>query len=484
MRIEKKDLGTLTLLGKGGFGQVFRVGGFRLPDDPVDLAYKEFTRDEDEQARNAREAVAFRIGLPPEVRADLDSCAVWPRALVEERGTTTGLLMPLLPDAFFCRMEDPDTGAKREPREMSWLATGAGQRAAVQLDLRDVGRLERFILLGKLTFAIGLLHKHGWVFGDISFRNAVFALDPPRVLLIDCDGAAPLSANRRQAMTPFWDPPECPPRGMQHTQDTYTDAYKLGVAALRCMTPGKGAGSVTSPQRLAGAMDARGIDIITRALEGKPAERPTARELYEYFYQEVAPHVRPPDVTMARLRNPFRVRGQEVRIDWQISGAHMVTVFTGAQRFEVDLSRHPDGYGFCPDESGLVAIEVANRFGALPFDLGEVTLYELPPINVDLNVLPTPHVPPLPTLPAETLDRAMAGAPAPRLPDIPVPTLDTSGLIGSLMKNAALTVPMPSLGQAMADAAAVMTTKLQDEANQISAQLRAAYQTTTGHTGI
>ena len=92
---------------------------------------------------------------------------------------------------------------------MTWLAAGAKQRAAVQLDLRDVDRLERLILLGKLIYAIGRLHKHGWVFGDLSLRNAVFALDPPRVMLIDCDGAAPLSdPARQQATTPFWDPPE------------------------------------------------------------------------------------------------------------------------------------------------------------------------------------------------------------------------------------------------------------------------------------
>ena len=92
---------------------------------------------------------------------------------------------------------------------MTWLAAGAKQRAAVQLHLRNVDRLERLILLGQLIHAIGRLHKLGWVFGDVSLRNAVFALDPPRVLLLDCDGAASLSnPARQQPNTPFWFPPE------------------------------------------------------------------------------------------------------------------------------------------------------------------------------------------------------------------------------------------------------------------------------------
>ena len=115
--------------------------------------------------------------------------------------------MPLIPPDFFCPMEDPDTGQIEDmPREMIWLAASAEQRAAVQLTLPDVAMLERLILLGQLIWAIGRLHKLGWVFGDISLRNVVFALHPPRVLLIDCDGAAPLSDLARQRAHPVLGP--------------------------------------------------------------------------------------------------------------------------------------------------------------------------------------------------------------------------------------------------------------------------------------
>jgi hypothetical protein len=60
VKVSKLLLGSLTYLGEGGFSKVFRVPGFFLPDDPVPLAYKEFTRDQAVQARSVRAAIAFR----------------------------------------------------------------------------------------------------------------------------------------------------------------------------------------------------------------------------------------------------------------------------------------------------------------------------------------------------------------------------------------------------------------------------------------
>lgn len=487
MRIEKRSLGPLTPLSKGAFGEVFRVGRYHLPGDPADLAYKEFTKDEAVQAKSAAAAVAYRDGLSSAEQADLDSHAAWPRALVEEpRGTVKGLLMPLIPADFFCRMEDPDTGKLADkPLEMTWLAASSGQRTAAQLALREVSKLERLILVGRLVYAIGRLHKHGWVFGDLSLRNAVFALDPPRVMLLDCDGAASQSdPARRQATTPHWDPPECPPRGTQRLQDDRTDVYKLGLAILRCMVPGKGATTAKSPAGVAGVLDAEGATLIARVLGADPSQRPRARELYDYFYRTVSALVRPPEVIVARLRHPFRVRGMDVRIDWQISNARTVTVIAGRQRLQVDLTQQPDGCAFRPDESGPVAIEVANRFGTLRRDLGDVTLYELPQFKVDFDYLPTLQVPPLPALPMTALDRVIAGAPTVRLPEIPaVPALDTFSLVQSLMQSAALTVPLPQFGAAVANASAAVTAALHAQANQVRASVRTAYLASQGHPG-
>jgi hypothetical protein len=110
------------------------------------------------------------------------------------------------------------------------------------VDIRNIDKTERLILLTKLACAIGLLHQHDWVFGNLNFSNVAFALDPPRLMLIDCDNAAALAdLRRRQPSTVFWDPPECPiiPRStkwrQQELQDTVTDVYKLALAILRCL---------------------------------------------------------------------------------------------------------------------------------------------------------------------------------------------------------------------------------------------------------
>ena len=487
MRIEKWRLKPLTRLSKGGFAVVYRVGGYHLPGDSADLAYKEFTRDADVQAKSAAAAVAYRDGLSPFDRADLDEHAAWPRALVEEpRGHVTGLLMPLIPQDYFCRMEDPDTGVLgQRPLEMTWLAAGAAQRAAVQLNLQDVSKLERLILLGKLVYVIGRLHKHGWVYGDLSLRNVVFAVNPPRVMLIDCDGAAPLSdTSRRQATTPFWEPPECPPLGTLRLQDDRTDIYKLGLAILRCMTPGKGATTARLPSGLTGALDPQGVTLITRALGADRDQRPQAAELYEYFYRAVAASIRPPEVVAARLRNPFRVRGHDVRIDWDINNATTATVIAGRRRFTVDLSQQPDGCAFQPDESGPVAIEVANRFGNLRVELGDVTLYDLPPFKVDFDRLPTLRLPRLPALPMKALDQVIARAPTVRLPKVPaVPSLDSFGLVKSPKQGAMPAVPLPQLGAAVAQASAAVSTALQAQVNQVGDNVRTAYLASQGHSG-
>jgi len=283
MMVSRAGLGRLTQIAAGTHGMVFKVEEFRLPGDSTPLVYKESTQD---QARSAQAAVGLWTRLSSTERADLGEYTAWPRGLVEDtRGMVCGLLMPLIPQEFFCRQADPDTGQMTfKPREMSWLIATQAQRSSAQVELPDIDRTERQILLAKLIYAIGRLHKQGWVFGDLSFRKVVFGLNPPRVY-VNCDGAAGLAdLTRAQAHTPFWVPPECV-SGQQKLQDTATDVYKLGLAILRCLTPGRGAASSTAPGRLAGVLDPEGIDLVTRALSADRCQRPTAKDLYVYLYR-------------------------------------------------------------------------------------------------------------------------------------------------------------------------------------------------------
>jgi KAP-like P-loop domain-containing protein len=297
MRVEKADLGQLIPLAEGAFGNVFRVPDYRLPGDQAELAYKEFISNHAVQARSADAVVSFREMLSPAGRDDLDRYTVWPRALVEDKGTVTGLLMPLIPDEFFCDREDPDTSnTRRLPLELQWLIATKQQRHLARIDLPDIELPDRLALLAQLAYILARLHEHGWVFGDLSFKNAVFALNPLRMMLLDCDGAAALTDfDRRQTLTPLWEPPEfswsdSAQRPAQFDQqDTLTDVYKLGLAILRCLSPGKGAASARSVARIAGVLDAEGANLISRAISADRSSRPTARELYAYLYKTI-PH--------------------------------------------------------------------------------------------------------------------------------------------------------------------------------------------------
>lgn len=499
MPVRKTELGTLEPLAKGGFGQVFRVGENPFPGDQTLLAYKEFASEFDAQRRSAQAAVAFRDGLSQDDRDDLDRCTVWPRAVVlGPGGKISGLLMRLIPDDFRCELRDSETGKKvTKVRDLQWLGATQAQRKAAEIDLRDVEQLERRILVGKLIYAVGRLHKHRWVFGDLSFRNAAFALNPPRMLLLDCDGAAALSdTERKQASTPYWDPPECPldvPEDQRRLQDDITDVYKLGLAILRCLAPGKGMTSTRNPDRLADQLDPEGVTLVRRALGGDRGDRPTAKELYGYFYKIVSPAVRPPEVRYARLLTPRCVRGMEARVEWQIRNAEEVRLTTGGTRSrEVDLASQPDGCNIENPESGPVFIEVTNRYGTLRIDLGEITLYELPEFKpFNLGALPRPNVPRLEAFTLKHMRPVLDAVPAVIVPEVPtVPSLPTVDLIGNfkdtLMRGSAVPLPLPRLDEAVTAASRLVTSAVMDMAKEQAAARRQEYlasQTEAGSAG-
>jgi hypothetical protein len=475
MPVKKSDLGKLEPIAKGGFGLVFRVTGRPFPGDETPLAYKEFTAEHDAQSRSARAAVMFRNRLSETDRRDFDECAAWPRELVTETdGKVSGLLMRLIPDDFFCELLDSETGTRtRKVRDIQWLATTQVQRDAAEIDLREIEQLERLILLGKLVWAVGRLHKHRWVFGDLSFRNVAFALNPPRMMLLDCDGAAALDdTERKQPSTPNWDPPECPiapSPGQRRQQDDVTDVYKLGLAVLRCLSPGKGAMSTRNPDRLDGRLDEAGIDLVRRALGTDRSQRPTAKQLYAYLHTVVSAVVRPPEVTYARLASPLCLRGMDAQIEWRISGADTISVIaTGAGRQTVDLSSHPDGYVIKKPEPGPVRIEVANKFGMLPVKLGSLVSYELPPFTpFDPSGLPRPEIPQLNEFQTDHIRPLLDAVPAIRGPELPaIPALPTQELVDGLREAFArvLPLPLPNMSAAVTEASRAVVGRAMNEA--------------------
>ena len=483
MRVNRAGLGPLTELAEGAYGKVYRAEQYRLPGDASAIAYKEFTKNEAEQGRAAEDAVSFRDLLSPADRSDLDRRTAWPRALVEERGAVVGLLMPFITQDFF--FQAPGKTASRL-RDLQWLIATPAQLTASGVP--DVDETDRLVLLAQLVYAIARLHKKDWVYGDLSFRNAAFAVDPPRMILLDCDSAADLrNQGRKQSHSLGWDPPECAKRNVQ---DKATDVYKLGLAILRCLNPGKGAATMRNPGRVAGKLDGTGVDLIVRAVDPDPDRRPTAKELYAYLHGVVAPRVAPPKVIAARLATPLRVRGMDARVEWEIANVPEVTIRVGTSA-PVTVAAAANGgaqlYVFPARESGPVTIEAENRYGAVRVDLGELILYDIPPFDPKsfIGTLPRLAVPSLEAFTLDALAPALATVPRVAVPELPrlpaMPTADLTGVLREMLLptgsagGVAQSLRFPDLSELVAGPTREITEQLISQAREFAESQRESH---------
>lgn len=477
MRVNRAALGPLKELAEGGFGKVHLAKQYHLPGDPSEIAFKEFTSQVAEQAKAAEKAVTFRDLLSPADQADLDRCTVWPRALVEDRGSVVGLLMPLIEQEFFLDVTDQVTGdTSRKLRDLQWLIASQAQLAANGVP--DIDELDRFVLLAQLVYDVARLHKQDWIYGDLSFKNAAFALGPPRLILLDCDGAADLhDRSRKQAHSPGWKPPES---AQSDIQDKATDVYKLGLAILRCLSPGKGATTMTAPGRLAGKLDPAGFALVERALDPDPVNRPAAKELYGYLRRTVVARTTPPKMVAAQLATPMRIRGMDARVEWEIENVFEVTIRVGAtlsMTVPVTVNGGPQSHVFPARESGRVTIEAVNRFGRVEADLGELTLYEIPPFDPKsfMGTLPRPEVPRLDAFTLDALAPALATVPQVAVPELPPPpALQTADLTGVLremlpgMGGSAQSARLPAIGAMVAEATRGIVKQLTSQARELA----------------
>lgn len=430
--VPRSDLGKLEFIDDGSFGTIYKTA-YTLRDS-TELVYKEYKvgaagRGRVNSGASAEKAVRFRDDLlihNPGAPLELDKYFAWPREVVIDDATnkTCGFLMPLAPTEFFWQQGQQ----ANLPRTLDWLTTTEQFWRANQVDLSDITATDRLFLMVQLVYAIALLHKEGWVFGDLSFTNVAFALYPPRLMLFDCDDSAELTDPHReeQPHSPNWRPPECLGSQPLKQQDFVTDVYKLGLAIVRCLKPGPGTTTTKDVTRLADILDADGMQLLTETLSSDRSARPTAKELFTYLEGLTAPRMVPPLITHADLVTPLLPPGANARVNWQIDGAEKIRVFFGdnpAQEVLVaDPVDSPDGCAFAVTQSGSVTIEASNRYGTVRRVIGDVALFEIPQFSFDPLTMPRPQVPPVPGYTAAPLPPLPAGHPgAPAIPPVPSP---------------------------------------------------------------
>jgi hypothetical protein len=444
IRIDKRQLGTLTPLGQGGMAQVYLVGG-KISQLPGRLAFKALKPGIVDPTRTQmlgtmRLAVGLRDAMSSTEQSELDNVTVWPRAMVHDQGEDVGLLMPCIHDDYFI-----DDASGRRVFEFQLLGADLEQAKANGFDKSRAPAdkdLVRLALMARLAYAVEIIHRprgSQWlVYGDLNLRNAAVATNPPRIVLMDCDGVADVNdTTRLQPNTTFFVPPELKTK-QQKLQDQMTDVYKLGLCIIRGLSTGRGSTQLTNPASplvRSGLLDQAGIDLLNRAVSDDRNQRPTAEELKDYLIGRVLDLADPPSLLSAELSSEVALRGSEVFVRWTHKGGKKVRIYSDVKNFAVadlDADAYPNGYPIKPPTACEIWVAVANDHGEDQRPAGRLHYYEIPPLQISVNPppvvlpdlptmrLPTirPELPPYPVHPADAVP-----LPALRWPQVPSLTL-------------------------------------------------------------
>lgn len=264
--IERGRLGVLSKIGQGGQGVVYRA-----PNAKTTFASSMVFKEYKAQALVGIDFTAL-AAMPALVEESLSyaeaerlvSMAAWPCAIVEDAGTPVGFVMPAIPQEFFISLTTVK-GVSSSTAEFQHLLNDPTVLAARGITVDDV---QRCTLLREVASGLAFLHKHGVCVGDISPKNVLFSLTPPEAMyFIDCDAVRINGVSAlEQVETPGWEAP-----AGEDLATVYSDAYKLGLLALRLIS---GDQDTTNPAHLPSTTPGLLRQIITDTLSSAPHQRP------------------------------------------------------------------------------------------------------------------------------------------------------------------------------------------------------------------
>ncbi|SFB44630.1 hypothetical protein SAMN05192575_11319 [Nocardioides alpinus] len=426
------QLGVMTPLAKGGAGEVFDLD--RSPDSAFPhMVYKAYLPEVlgTDAIKFAEQAVEFRDSLSPADKAELDAFSAWPVDVVKDGRTTVGVIMPRIDREFF--HVSPGAG-KTIINDFQWLLVDQAKLRSRGTQFDDLSSFGvRLRLLANFVHVLDWLHRRRVIVGDISFRNVAFAMNPPRVKFLDCDGFAfaPASATATGRTTPTFAVPELsgnPPH--QRTVDEQTDIYKTGLVVLRCMTPGPGATQRAAKdiRLLAGLVP----DQIVAATVGDclavdRSQRPTAASLYAVLQSQSASLSSPPTIAAIDVDSTKCLRGTDVIVTWDVTGAVAGTL-RGPSGLDitVDFSKFPTGMAVPAQATGPLELIATNKYGSTTVQTPWVRVFELPAVIID--VPRPPKIGPIsPLAPLDELQRSLSGVRV-ETPALVMPALNAANL--------------------------------------------------------
>lgn len=387
--IEARRLGGMELIDDGAFGKVYRLESFTVPGF-TEVAYKEFlSAPSAEQLANLNALIAFRGRLAPSERAIVDGQAAWPLRLVTERGVVRGFVMRLIPSAFFGTQLLPSGRVVRLPVKSQWLVVDPDRAYAAGIAVPAADDVPaRLVLCAKLAHFLGVLHRGGYVYGDLSLNNVTFAADnPPQIMLVDCDAVqSPTAPPIPQGHTDDWLPPEA--AGGQGRQTLESDRYKLALFILRALTPGPHASQSVDPNRVVGVLDLAGNSLMRAGLSDDPQARPTAKQWFDYLTDYLRQLTSPPQFLYADTYSPAALSGTAVTVSWQVSGAQRVSITT-ADGHCVSADAASGEHRVSVTRSGPITLKAQNRYGTAEIETDPVIIVEIPALcRVELPGVP------------------------------------------------------------------------------------------------
>jgi hypothetical protein len=222
------DLGDLGERVSEGAGESSFV--CRLPSYPGWL-YKAYRAPSSADNVNRLDGL---IGLPEQMSAQdkslVDGRTAWPAVrVVDPANRTTGVLLPVAPEAYKHEMALPGGRSRQKYLEVDVLALSEERQQQIGLPPQSLA--DRISVCASIAATAELLERHGLVYLDWSYANTFWRPADHSAYLIDLDGMS--FGPRPQIQSPQWDDPHVP---LGTTAGNRSDRYRVALLVTTCLT--------------------------------------------------------------------------------------------------------------------------------------------------------------------------------------------------------------------------------------------------------
>lgn len=239
------------ILGRaGGQGTVYS-----LKNRP-NLVYKRYKQDLVGAAESFDHLIAVGRWLPPALER-VGIATVWPLAWCGPGDRVEGYVMPRIPEDYRVLVRTPYGEDLKEATLDRALAVSPDSAFH---PVRQITAEERLQLVKLAGIFLDALHRNDLVYGDLSLKNLLFALDPVRLLVMDLDGVhsitTPLIPAKDILHTPDWHDPHAPeqlPRGFD------LDRYRYALLVFRMLIANSPSGRLPQDPAALGLPSIKGL---------------------------------------------------------------------------------------------------------------------------------------------------------------------------------------------------------------------------------